>query len=163
MLERERRGSLYRPEEQRKSRITKALGSIIDIRRSSVTGEVSDKKAVRYMNTYKLESDNPFNPEKVDKILESVMIEALENLTYDMEKCPKQAKWASMAIRAKVKALEFDRYKIISIVTIGEKHSQDVLVTCRFLWDAEKDRYSTFAMENTYVFGIAQCFGLYYE
>lgn len=66
-------------------------------------------QAVRYMNTYKLESDNPFNPEKVDKILETVMIEALENLTYDMEKCPKQAKWASMAIRAKVKALEFDR------------------------------------------------------
>ncbi|KAJ8924403.1 hypothetical protein NQ315_007199 [Exocentrus adspersus] len=123
----------------------------------------SPVEAARFMNTYKLESDNPFNVEKVDRILEAVMMEALENLTYDPDKCPTQAKWASLTIKAKVKALEFDRYKIISIVTIGEKHSQDVFVTCRFLWDAEKDRYSTFAMENTYVFGIAQCFGLYYE
>ncbi|KAJ8962558.1 hypothetical protein NQ318_000951 [Aromia moschata] len=100
----------------------------------------------RYLNTYKLDSDNPFNPEKVNKILEAVMMEALENLEYDTDKCPKQAK-----------------YKLICLVTIGEKHGQDVLVTCRFLWDYDRDRYATFSMENTYVFGIAQCFGLYYE
>lgn len=62
------------------------------------------------MNSYKLDSDNPFNPEKVQKILESVMVEAFENLTYDPDKCPKQAKWASSAIRAKVKELQFDRF-----------------------------------------------------
>jgi hypothetical protein len=61
------------------------------------------------MNTYKLDADNPFNSDKVHKILEGVMIEALENLTYDPDKCPKQAKWASSAIRAKVKELQFDR------------------------------------------------------
>ncbi|KAJ8928206.1 hypothetical protein NQ314_019269 [Rhamnusium bicolor] len=54
-------------------------------------------------------------------------------------------------------------YKILILVSIGEKHSQDMMVTCRFLWDAEKDRYSNYSMENTYVFGIAQCFGIYYE
>lgn len=66
-------------------------------------------QAVRYANSYKMESDNPFNPEKVDKILETVMKEALENLNYDKEKCLKQVKWASMLIRSKVKELEFDR------------------------------------------------------
>lgn len=61
------------------------------------------------MNTYKLYSDNPFNPERVEKILKEVMIEALENLSYDSDKCPKQAKWASSAIRARVKEQDFDR------------------------------------------------------
>lgn len=61
------------------------------------------------MNTYKLSSDNPFNPERVEKILKEVMIEALEDLTYDSDKCPKQAKWASSAIRSRVKEQEFDR------------------------------------------------------
>lgn len=65
------------------------------------------------MNTYKLNSDNPFNVEKVEKILEGVLLEALENLTYDPEKCPKLAKWASGVIRAKVKEEEFDRYSFI--------------------------------------------------
>lgn len=62
------------------------------------------------MNSYKLDSDNPFDAEKVEKILQAVMIETLEDLTYDPDKCPKQAKKASSIIRAKVKELEFDRY-----------------------------------------------------
>lgn len=61
------------------------------------------------MNTYKLDSDNPFNSEKVDKILKNTMTEIFENLTYDKEKCLRQAKWASMQIRTQVKELEFDR------------------------------------------------------
>lgn len=61
------------------------------------------------MNTYKLDSDKPFNPEKVDKILKSVMTEAFENLTYDKDKCLSQAKWASVQIRSRVKELEFER------------------------------------------------------
>lgn len=61
------------------------------------------------MNTYKLDSDRPFNTEKVDKILKAVMTEALENLVYDKDKCLMQAKWASMQVRIRVKELEFDR------------------------------------------------------
>ncbi|KAF7265581.1 hypothetical protein GWI33_021033 [Rhynchophorus ferrugineus] len=122
-----------------------------------------DNESARYQNTYKLESDKPFNAEKVDKILKEVMEEALENLHYDSEKCPSQAKWAVGQIRHRVKQLDFDRYKLVCIVSIGEKNSQDVYATCRFLWDPEKDRYATYSMENTYVYGIAYCFGLYYE
>ncbi|CAG9820363.1 unnamed protein product [Phaedon cochleariae] len=118
---------------------------------------------LKYSNTYKLESDNPFNPEKVDNILKMVLMEAMENLIYDSDKCSKQAKWAASTIISKVLEFHFERYKIISLVTIGEKNSQDVTSICSFLWDAEKDRFATFSMENTHVFGIACCFGLYYE
>lgn len=64
----------------------------------------------RYQNTYKLDSSNPFNAEKVDKILQEVMHEIIENLHYDPEKCSSTAKYASMLIRSKVKQLDFDRY-----------------------------------------------------
>ncbi|KAG5894910.1 hypothetical protein JTB14_008871 [Gonioctena quinquepunctata] len=141
----------------------RTLGSVIDVRKMSVTGDIGERRTARYMNTYRMEAENPFNTEKVDKILKKVMEEALENLDYDLDKCPKQAKWASSVIRSKVKKMNFDRYKIICVVSIGEKHSQDVFATCRFLWDTEKDRYSVYSMENTYVYGYAQCFGLYYE
>lgn len=57
-----------------------------------------------------MEADKPFNPEKVDKILEEVMQEVMENLQYDAEKCASTAKFASTQIRSKVKQLEFDRY-----------------------------------------------------
>ncbi|XP_030753423.1 fibrous sheath CABYR-binding protein isoform X2 [Sitophilus oryzae] len=117
----------------------KGLGSVLDIK--SNVADAYDKKSTRYQNTYRLESENPFNPQKVDKILKDVMEEALNNLQYDPDKCPSQAKWAVTQIRTKVKQLDFDR----------------------FLWDAEKDRYAYYSLENTYVYGIAYCFGLYYE
>lgn len=61
------------------------------------------------MNTYKLDSDKPFHVETVERILHDVLIEALDDLVYDPDKCPKQAKWATSAIRARVKEQEFDR------------------------------------------------------
>ncbi|CAH0550885.1 unnamed protein product [Brassicogethes aeneus] len=110
-----------------------------------------------------LESENPFNPEKVEKILKEILEEAMENMTYNSEKCAAQAKWASDQIKSDVKKLEFDRYKIIVLVTFGEKNQQDVFVSMNFLWDAEKDKYAKYTAENNTVYGIALCFGLYYE
>ncbi|XP_049826699.1 dynein light chain Tctex-type 5-like isoform X2 [Aethina tumida] len=110
-----------------------------------------------------LESQNPFNAEKVYKILKAVLDEAMENMTYDPEKCANQAKWASNQIKSDVKKLEFDRYKIISLVTFGERHDQDVNMSCSFLWDHEKDNFAMYTSETNTVFGVALCFGIYYE
>lgn len=76
-------------------------------------------QTAKFMNTYKLESENPFNVDKVEKILKEVLIEALDNLTYDPDKVPKQAKWASSVIRAKVKEQEYDRYVLFSNIAIS--------------------------------------------
>ncbi|CAG9827363.1 unnamed protein product [Diabrotica balteata] len=167
-------------EEKKKKRFERAkdvLGEVIDIRGDSVGTEDRDRRLrfmnnkydsdkptmARFMNTYKLDSDKPFNHQKVKNVLKSVMEEALQDLKYEPEKCTKLAKWASNTIRAKVKQMEFDRYRIISLVTIGEKHNQGVLCTCRFLWDSDRDNYSCYTLQNPFVFGIALCFGLYYE
>ncbi|XP_050305915.1 uncharacterized protein LOC126743034 [Anthonomus grandis grandis] len=161
------RSDTISPSIQRKSKFgltSKArmvLGSIVDIKTNA--GEAFDRRVAKYQNSYRLESQNPFNAEKVDKILKEVMNELIENLQYDPEKCAQTAKVASGLIRTRVKGLDFERYKLVCIVTIGEKNSQDVYATCRFLWDAEKDRYAYYALENTHVYAIAYCFGLYYE
>lgn len=62
-----------------------------------------------------------------------------------------------------INANMYFRYRLVCIVTIGEKQSQDVFVTCRFLWDTERDRYAKWVHENMHVFAIALCFGIYYE
>ncbi|KAI4467312.1 t-complex-associated-testis-expressed 1/ dynein light chain [Holotrichia oblita] len=126
-------------------------------------GSKEISRTAKYMNTYKLDSEKPFNVDKVEKILKEVLMEALDNLTYDADKVPKQAKWASSMIRAKVKEQEYDRYKLVCNVTIGEKRSQDMFATYRFLWDAERDKHACYVYENMYVYAIAVCFGIYYE
>ncbi|XP_022903323.1 dynein light chain Tctex-type 5-like [Onthophagus taurus] len=143
--------------------IRNAVGSIVSFRRGSIAEYFDRQKAPKYANSYKLDSDKPFHAETVRKILEEVLVEALENLTYDADKVPKQAKWAVSAIRAKVKEQEYDRYKFICYVCIGEKRSQDMFFAYRFLYDTERDSHASFWTENMYVFGIALCFGTYYE
>lgn len=142
----------------------RALGSIISIRRGSYgDGAGGGPKVAKYMNSYKIDSDKPFHVESVQKILQDVLNEALEELTYDPEGCVAKAKWATSALRAKLKEQEYDRYKLLCLVTIGEKRSQDVYTSMKFLWDSERDKYATFAAENMFVYGYASCFGFYYE
>ncbi|KAK4884121.1 hypothetical protein RN001_000392 [Aquatica leii] len=155
---------ILRRQSDRPSKSRIAVGSIIAFGKGSgVSGFGSMAKIPRYMNSYKIDSDNPFCIEKVEKILRDVLDEAINNLTYDVIKCVNQAKWASNAIRMRVKEEEYDRYRLIVLVTIGEKRYHDMCCIVRFLWDIERDKYAICVKNNYYVFAAAMCFGVYYE
>lgn len=128
-----------------------------------MTSTPAQVEAPKFMNSYKLDSDKPFHIENVEKILKQVLMEAMENLSYDPDECPKQAKWATNMIKTRVKEEEYDRYKFVVIVTIGEKRYHDMCSVVRFLWDIERDKYALFVHDNLHVFGAALCFGVYYE
>ncbi|KAF5305102.1 hypothetical protein FQA39_LY09364 [Lamprigera yunnana] len=125
--------------------------------------DVEIQKKIKYMNTYKLQSDKPFHVAKVEQILNDVLTEALENLTYNSEKCSHLTKWATAVIKDRVKSEKYDRYRLIIIVSIGEKAHQHVCCVMGFLWDLERDKYAVCVQENATVFAIAMCFGIYYE
>lgn len=62
------------------------------------------------MNTYKLHSEKPFNPDKVKSIIVKTIEENIsDDMTYDQDICPDKAKYISATIRQKVKDQEFDR------------------------------------------------------
>lgn len=55
------------------------------------------------------------------------------------------------------------RHKIIITVTIIEKTSQSVETTLGFRWDGERDKYSTFSLEERTFYANCSVFGVYYE
>ncbi|CAG9854409.1 unnamed protein product [Phyllotreta striolata] len=168
-------------EEGLEKKAKELVGEVIDVRRESFVDIPGAPKVARFQNTYKMEPDKPYNPEKVLSIIKTVLEEAFEAYTafrtdeegeltdmkyylpYNPDLCVKQAKWVSETVRNKVKELQFSRYKIIVIATMGEKHNQDVFCCARFLWDIEKDNYNYYSMENPYIYGYAIVFGLYYQ
>ncbi|XP_020709954.1 dynein light chain Tctex-type 5-like [Athalia rosae] len=121
------------------------------------------KTAPRYQNTYRLESYKPFNVDMVDKIIKQVMINNLEDIVYDPKECPRLCGEISEDIRDRIKRLNFDRYKIVVIVTINEKASQAIQSSMRFIWDVARDNYSTFTFETRTFFAYCCVFGVYYE
>ncbi|XP_076621643.1 dynein light chain Tctex-type 5 [Colletes latitarsis] len=123
----------------------------------------NERETPNYQNTYRLEAYNPFKVDPVDKIVKTIMINKLENISYDAVDCPKICESVATDIREKIKKLNFDRHKIVVNVAIIEKASQSVQASIGFLWDAEKDNYSTFTYEARTFHAYCCVFGLYYE
>ena len=55
------------------------------------------------------------------------------------------------------------RYKILSIITIGQKKEQGVRVGSRFLWDADRDSFCAVDWSNKELFAVGTVYAVYYE
>ncbi|XP_076680633.1 dynein light chain Tctex-type 5 [Andrena cerasifolii] len=123
----------------------------------------NEREVMKHQNTYRLEAYKPFKVDPVDKIVKIIMTSRLEDVSYDAVECPKVCESVATDIREKIKKLNFDRYKIVVNVTIIEKASQSVQNSVGFLWDAERDNYSTFTYEARTFHAYCCVFGIYYE
>jgi len=72
-------------------------------------------------------------------------------------------KTLSTIITNRVKALGYDRYKIVTIVTVGEIANHGVRIASRCLMDQDTDNYASGSFKNSSLFGCATVFGMYYE
>ena len=55
------------------------------------------------------------------------------------------------------------RYKLVSIVNIGEKKDQGVRIGSRCVWDATRDNFAMVNFENPHLFATAAIYAVYYE
>ncbi|KAL6260332.1 hypothetical protein P5V15_007863 [Pogonomyrmex californicus] len=122
-----------------------------------------DNEAPKYQNNYRMDPQNPFKIDLVDKIVKSVMNNRLDEFAYDDAEIAKLCGDIAAEIRRRVKKLNFDRYKIVVTITIIEKSSQSIETTLGFLWDSERDKYSAFSFEGRTFHAQCSVFGIYYE
>ena len=66
-------------------------------------------------------------------------------------------------IRERVKALGFDRHKLVVHVTTGELKQQAFSCTSRCLWDTASDGLASETYLNETLFCSAQVYALYFE
>ena len=133
-------------------------------------------KVVEILPTYLLkpQDDEKFYPTRIKDISYQVLSESMENRKLD-EKCIKD--WShgtndfetltnEIADAIKIKCLEsfkMTRYKLIVMVTMGQKKDQGVVISSRCLWDTSTDNYVTVYFQNQHVWSSALVFGLYVD
>ena len=125
-------------------------------------------KEVLYENTY---ITNPsgygegakFQRHKVQAILKAVLRERMEKQQYDPVKAAQISKHIAEDLREKVKALGYDRYKLVIQVTLGQKKGQAMRIVSRCLWDTATDSFASEYFENESLYCVCQVFGLYFE
>ncbi|KAL2911985.1 hypothetical protein HK105_208532 [Polyrhizophydium stewartii] len=119
--------------------------------------------AVVFENTYKLKPDKKFQSGAVKRIVEESLAQHLTKVKYDFEKVPELCKTIANDILASVKKLEFDRYKLVVEVDIGEFKGQGIKIASRAVWDTTTDSYASASFKNATLFAVAMVFGCYFE
>lgn len=83
----------------------------------------------RVANNYRLNSKKPYNRETCEIILKQLVDKEMAHFKYKAEENDSLCTRLSDEIKAAVKLSKFDRYKIVCVVTVGEKFMQDCKVS----------------------------------
>ncbi|CAD7077018.1 unnamed protein product [Hermetia illucens] len=118
---------------------------------------------MRFAPTYRLEPQTPFNSETAQYIIKNVMNHFLSGSSYNPKTAANLCKGISEEIKSRIKLQKADRYKIICVVTIGQKYMQGFSAALSFLWDATKDRYVSYVYDRPNIFAIGTVYALYYD
>ncbi|KAJ3190419.1 Tctex1 domain-containing protein 3 [Gaertneriomyces sp. JEL0708] len=126
-------------------------------------GQVPPANAIVYENTYKIKPDKKFQSEVVRRITDDILKSRLTKTKYSYDTVPELTQSISNEIMAAVKKLDYDRYKFVVDVTIGEFKGQGIRVASRAIWDTATDSYVSASFKNATLFAVAMVFGCYYE
>ncbi|RNA37359.1 Tctex1 domain-containing 1 [Brachionus plicatilis] len=104
-----------------------------------------------------------FNVCKVQKIVNDILSNYLENTKYEPNKCRDLVQFLSEEIKSRIKSVIFRRYKLIVNITIGQNNGSSIIVASRSLWNADTDNGCTVQYKNNSLFAIATIFATYFD
>ena len=113
-------------------------------------------------NTYRLEPKMRFPEGKVRAVIKEAL-DTLASHTYSASHSPFLTKLLTTRILENVKQLNIERYKVVCLVTIGSKESQDLRIASRCLWDDQFDTFVSVCFEGQRFFAVGTVYGVYYE
>ncbi|XP_068128294.1 dynein light chain Tctex-type protein 2B-like [Hyperolius riggenbachi] len=99
----------------------------------------------------------------IKRILENYLPERIGNMNYDHTKVPTLVKAISEEVRIQVKKVLPARYKLLCVVTMGERGQEDVTVVSRCLWDPHADNFVAQVYENASIFCVVSVYTVFCE
>lgn len=123
----------------------------------------SRQPTLRFQPTYRLEPKRPFKHDDCYSVLQNLITFHMQNYVYNPKTASRQCLYLSEEIKLRVKKLDFDRYKIICVLTIGQKYHQTYKSVAKFLWDSKRDGYANFVFDSRNFFCNGTIYAIYYE
>lgn len=116
-------------------------------------------------NTFRLApgEGQKFNVSKVQKLVNEILSNHLENVKYEPNKCKDLVQFLSEEIKSRLKSVVFRRYKLIVNITIGQNNGSSIIVASRSLWNSDTDNGCTVQYNNNSLFAIASIFATYFD
>ena len=121
------------------------------------------KPRLMYENTYILEPRRKFRAGDAQKIIDQVLVQHLKDEKYEPNSSRQLAQTLAEMIKTSVKELNYERYKIVCMVTIGQMDEQGLRSASRCVWDENFDTFASGSYHNKSLFGVATVYAVYYE
>lgn len=109
------------------------------------------------------EMQRKFMSYKVECIIKDVLEAKLRRVKYDPQTCGPLTQQLCALIKDKTKEFEFDRYKLVTQVLVGQDSDQSVQIATRCLWNQDTDNFAAATFRNESIFAVAIVYGLYLE
>eukprot|EP01006_Ploeotia_vitrea_P050653 TRINITY_DN67480_c6_g1_i1.p2 TRINITY_DN67480_c6_g1~~TRINITY_DN67480_c6_g1_i1.p2 ORF type:complete len:122 (+),score=11.28 TRINITY_DN67480_c6_g1_i1:94-459(+) len=103
-----------------------------------------------------------FRPAVVKEVIKKVLMDKLDGQDYQADNVTNYSKEIADLIREKLRELQYDRYKFIVQVVIGEEKGEGIKMGCRCFWDDECDNHAAEMFINRSMFCVATVFGIYH-
>ena len=100
---------------------------------------------------------------KIKPIIDNILKDTFQDVTYNPLECGQLCKQASSAIKDAVKQLQIERYKYVVVVNCSQNVGQGFKKASRFLWDAKRDNWVDGECSNQTLQAQAILYALYYE
>ncbi|XP_023941959.1 dynein light chain Tctex-type 5-like [Bicyclus anynana] len=133
------------------------------VERSSQVAIEFKRPILSYLPTYQLDPTYKFHVPTVQKLTAELLDELWTGHKYNVQDSPALALRIAGELMRKVKAVQFNRYRIICVVTIGQRRAQSYNNAVSFLWDHERDNLVDVQREVTTAFIQVTTFGVYLD
>mmetsp|Transcript_68630 Transcript_68630/g.143206 ORF Transcript_68630/g.143206 Transcript_68630/m.143206 type:complete len:122 (-) Transcript_68630:195-560(-) len=102
-----------------------------------------------------------FKPMQVKEIIQKCLDDKLTGQKYHVDKASKFSRELADTIKQELKDLQWDRYKYVVQVVIGEQRGEGVKMGSRQFWDVETDNLAQATFTNDSIFAAAVAYGVY--
>ena len=145
-------------------RLAKQFASRVYARRTAPSSSTSRYDTASYAEpTYRMEPRIRFDVKQVRDCIEDIVSARMKGFQYSPSLAGKMTKLLTEDIKERVKEFNFERYKIVCVVSVGQTKGQGLRVTSRCTWDISTDNHCTYTWTNSQVFCTATVFGLYHD
>ncbi|CAH0720648.1 unnamed protein product, partial [Brenthis ino] len=155
--------SLSRLKVRRQSFGFSGVPGIRPVERNSQVAIEFKRPPLTHLPTYQLDPSYKFDVPTVKKIIEQLLDDNFTDHKYNIQESPALALRLAGELMRKLKSLQFNRYRIIAVVTIGQRRAQCYNNAISFLWDHERDDYVDLQREDSSAFIQVTAFGVYLD
>ncbi|XP_067846697.1 dynein light chain Tctex-type protein 2B [Heptranchias perlo] len=114
-------------------------------------------------NIYEPRPAKTFSAQEARAAIRSVLESRLKDAKYEPQGSALAAVELAECVKKAVKALGYERYKIVCYLVLGETRASDLSCSSRAVWSPTVDTYAEFCFQNDSLFALCLVFAVYHE